>query len=112
MSHFKQSKSRSWTSTLAASLILIRFTRLCSTFPKHGCKWNSSLFIFLISHRMKGGAGHREWGLLSGRRPDALEPLRMEDSEQKRAVDPEWLQNEPDKTLIKRLKSALQSQLD
>lgn len=23
--------------------------------------------------------------------PDALEPLRMEDSEQKRVVDPEWL---------------------
>lgn len=38
---------------------------------------------------------------LSGERPNALELLRMEDSEQKRAAFPQWLENEPDKTLIK-----------
>lgn len=69
-------------------------------------------FHFPISHKMMRGQATESVEPLSGRHPNALEHLRMENSEPKRAVDPEWLKNELDKTLIKSWKSGLQSHLD
>lgn len=59
-----------------------------------------SLFVYLVSHRTMRGQDTETVKLLSGKHPNALEPLRIE-CEQKRADIPARLQNDPVETSLK-----------